>query len=136
MISYRFLKKPGERTLAQLEALYAEQGWWDASDRRPMLRRMVAGSFLFLAAFEGGRLAGMARALNAHSKEAYLHDVAVARAFRGRGVGSGLVRRLEARLKARGIRWIGLISSGGSAPFYRRLGYSAPPRSAPMTKNV
>jgi ribosomal protein S18 acetylase RimI-like enzyme len=136
MIRYRFLKKPDEKTLNQLTALYAEQGWWDKSDSRALLRRMVSRSHCFLAAFEDGRLAGMGRAVNAYSKEAYIHDVAVFSAFRGRDIGSELLRRLTARLKKDGIRWIGLIASGGSAPFYRSLGFSTPPRSAAMTKNV
>ncbi|MDD2804623.1 MAG: GNAT family N-acetyltransferase [Elusimicrobiales bacterium] len=136
MISYRFLKNPDEKILDQLTALYAEQGWWDKSDSRAMLRRIVRDSHCFLAAFEGKRLAGMGRAVNALSKEAYIHDVAVFRAFRGRDIGSGLLRRLTARLKKDGIRWIGLIASGGSAPFYRAQGFSTPPRAAAMTKNV
>lgn len=136
MIRYRFLKDPDEKTLDQLTALYAEQGWWDRTDSRAMLRRIVRGSHCFVAAFEGGKLAGMGRAINALSKEAYIHDVAVAREFRGRDIGSGLLRRLEARLKRDGIRWIGLIASGGSAPFYRRLGFSTPPRHAALAKNV
>ncbi|OGR75420.1 MAG: hypothetical protein A2X32_12940 [Elusimicrobia bacterium GWC2_64_44] len=136
MIRYRFLKNPDDKTLDQLTALYAEQGWWDKSDSRAMLRRIVRDSHCFLAAFEGGRLAGMGRAVNALSKEAYIHDVAVFADFRGRDVGSGLVRRLTARLRDDGIRWIGLIASGGSAPFYRSLGFSTPARSAAMTKNV
>lgn len=136
MIRYRFLKNPDEKTLDQLTALYAEQGWWDKSDSRAMLRRIVRDSHCFLAAFEGKRLAGMGRAVNALSKEAYIHDVAVFRAFRGRDIGSQLLRRLTSRLEKDGIRWIGLIASGGSAPFYRSLGFSTPARSAVMTKNV
>lgn len=133
---YRFLKKPDERTVDRLIALYREQGWWGAGDTRAQLRRIVGGSRFFLAAFEGGRLAGMGRAVDALSREAYLHDVAVAKEFRGRGVGSALVRRLVSRLEKAGVRWVGLISAGGSAPFYGKLGFRVPPRARAMTKNV
>lgn len=136
MIRYRFLKNPDEKTVDQLIALYTAQGWWQEGDTRALLRRMVRGSRRFIAAFEGGRLAGMARAIDAFSNEAYIHDVTVAREFRGRGVGSGLMRRLVARLKKDGMVWVGLISADGSAPFYRALGFKIPARSAAMMKNV
>lgn len=136
MITYRFLKNPDERTVDRLIALYKENGWWGRGDNRAQVRRIVGGSRFFLAAFEGGRLAGMGRALDALSREAYLHDIAVAKEFRGRGVGSALVRRLVGRLRKAGVRWVGLISADGSAPFYRGLGFKAPPRALAMTKNV
>lgn len=136
MITYRFLKNPGVKTVDQLIALYAAQGWWGKGDDRALLRRMVRGSRLFVAAFEGGRLAGMGRAIDARSREAYIHDVAVAREFRGRDIGTGLMRRLIGRLKRDGFRWIGLISADGSAPFYKALGFYVPRRAAAMMKDV
>ncbi|OGR50848.1 MAG: hypothetical protein A2049_02205 [Elusimicrobia bacterium GWA2_62_23] len=133
MLRYRFIKIPDEKTLARLAALYAEQGWWTGKDTLAMLRRMVRGSHCFLIAEENGRLAGMGRALNAWSGEAYIHDVAVQKEFRGRKVGSQLMKRLVARLKKDGVRWIGLIASGNSAPFYESLGFRSPPGSRAMT---
>jgi len=136
VIRYRFLKNPDGRTVDRLIALYSAQGWWGKGDNRALLRRMVRGSRLFIAAFEGGRLAGMGRAIDACSREAYVHDVAVAREFRGRDIGTGLMRRLVARLKRDGFRWVGLISADGSAPFYKALGFYIPRRSAAMMKDV
>jgi ribosomal protein S18 acetylase RimI-like enzyme len=133
MLRYRFIKDPDEKTLARVAALYAEQGWWTRKDRLVMLRRMVRQSHCFLIAEEGGQVAGMGRALNAWSGEAYIHDVAVLKAFRGRKVGSQLMKRLVSRLKKDGVRWIGLIASGNSAPFYEGLGFSSPAGSKAMT---
>ncbi|MGD9641609.1 MAG: GNAT family N-acetyltransferase [Elusimicrobiales bacterium] len=132
MITYRFLKRPDAKTRAQLIEIYREQGWWKRDDKPALLGGIVKGSRLFLAAFDGGRAVGMARAIDAHSREAYIHDVAVLRAARGRDIGSQLVRRLVRRLRAGGIRWVGLIASSGSAPFYRALGFTAPPDSEAM----
>lgn len=133
MMRYRFIKTPDEKTLARLAALYAEQGWWTRKDKPAMLRRMVKESHCFLIAEENGQVAGMGRALNAWSGEAYIHDVAVLKAFRGREVGSQLIKRLVSRLKKDGIRWIGLIASGNSAPFYESLGFRSPAGSKAMT---
>ncbi|OGR41929.1 MAG: hypothetical protein A2X35_11520 [Elusimicrobia bacterium GWA2_61_42] len=126
MLQYRFIKKADKTMLAQLISLYREQGWWTRADKPAMLRRMLRGSHRFLVALEDGKVAGMGRAINAHSKEAYIHDVAVLKAFRGREIGTALVARLVKRLKADGMRWIGLIASSNSAPFYRRLGFRSP----------
>ena len=126
MTRYLFIKDADDKTLDQLISLYREQGWWDGSDSKRMLRRMIKDSHCFMIALEDGRVAAMGRAINAYSREAYLHDVAVFREFRGRDIGSALVSRLARRLKADGIRWIGLIASSNSAPFYRRLGFRSP----------
>jgi len=126
MMHYRFIKKADNKTLEQIISLYREQGWWNRSDTKRMLRRIIKESHCFMVAIENGRVAGMARAINAYSKEAYIHDVAVFREFRGRDIGSVLVSRLARRLKADGIGWIGLIATSNSAPFYRRLGFRPP----------
>lgn len=132
MITYRFLKRPDAKTRAQLIEIYREQGWWGKSDKPALLGNILRGSHSFLAAFDGGRAVGMARAVDAHSREAYIHDVAVLKTARGRDIGSQLVRRLVRRLRADKIKWVGLIASSGSAPFYRSLGFTAPPDSEAM----
>lgn len=134
MIRYRFIKKPSSSDLRRMEALYRAQGWWKTSDTRAALRRTVERSLCFIVAEEDGLLAGMGRAIDAHSAEAYLHDITVAREFRGRKIGSGLVRRMLRRLKTLGIGWIGLISSNNSWPFYRRLGFVTPKGARGMMK--
>jgi spermidine synthase len=132
MIRYRFIKKADKRTLGQLMELYREQGWWTDGDKPALLGRMLRGSFCFIVAVEEGRVVGAGRAIDAYSNEVYIHDVAVLRARRGRDIGSELMRRLVARLKARGIVWIGLISSSYSSPFYRKLGFVSPPGATAM----
>lgn len=130
--SYRYLRRADGKTLEQIISLYREQGWWTRADRPAMVRRILRESHCFLAAFDGGRLVGMARAVNAYSKEAYIHDVAVLKACRGRDIGSQLVSRLVRRLRRDGILWIGLIASSNSAPFYRRLGFRSYPSATAM----
>jgi spermidine synthase len=132
MIRYRFIKKADKAELAQLIAIYRQQGWWTRSDTEAMLRRIIKGSYCFLVAEEGGTIVGMGRGIDALSKEAYIHDVAVLRSSQGRDIGAGLVRRLVRRLRAGGARWVGLIASSNSAPFYRKLGFVSPASASAM----
>lgn len=56
----------------------------------------------------------------------FLKEICVAPHFQGRGIGSKLIRRLEALLKPQGIRRINLITSrnGSSDRFYSKQDYS------------
>ena len=53
-------------------------------------------------------------------------------AFRGRGLGAAIIRRLVEELRARRIGWIGLVAEPGTEPFYRRLGFAALAGHVPM----
>jgi predicted N-acetyltransferase YhbS len=55
----------------------------------------------------------------------YVHDIAVARRCRGRGVGHELAARLLAVARQRGFRQAELVSVQGSAPFWERFGFRA-----------
>jgi ribosomal protein S18 acetylase RimI-like enzyme len=86
------------------------------------LRRNPGMSFVALA--EGGEL--VAASLAGHDgRRGYLHHVAVAEAFRNRGLGRELVGRCAAALKAEGIEklnfWVMADNAAGLA-FWKRLG--------------
>jgi ribosomal protein S18 acetylase RimI-like enzyme len=134
MLRYRFIKKPSSSDLRGIADLYRGQGWWKRGDTPAGLRRLVERSLCFVVAEENGRIAGMGRAIDAHSDEAYLHDIVVSPEFRGRDIGSGLVRRMLRRLRERGVTWVGLISSNNSWRFYRKLGFVTPRGARAMMK--
>ncbi|OPY86275.1 MAG: Acetyltransferase (GNAT) family protein [Syntrophaceae bacterium PtaU1.Bin231] len=132
-MEYRFLLSPAPREIAQIVSLYKENGWWDAGDEQPgIVRGIVGRSHCFLAVFLDGNLIGMGRAISDGTSDAYIQDVTVRASFRGRGIGSGIVRRIVDRLHADGLFWIGLIAEGDSRPFYERLGFSPMEHAAPM----
>jgi ribosomal protein S18 acetylase RimI-like enzyme len=62
-------------------------------------------------------------ALPPHADMFYVHDVAVARRCRGRGIGHELASRLLAVARAGGFRRAELVSVQGSAPFWKRFGF-------------
>jgi predicted N-acetyltransferase YhbS len=53
----------------------------------------------------------------------YLHDLAVARRAKGKGMGPGLVGRALAQAAAAGLRHSALVSVQDSRAFWERLGY-------------
>lgn len=111
---------PGE-----LETLFREAGFWpaDAPDAPEYLARVIAGSAVFAAAFDDGRIVGMARALSDRVSDAFIQDVAVHASYRKRGIGGELVRFVIGELRAMGVDWIGLVGVPGTRDFYRSLGF-------------
>lgn len=132
MISLRFVKRPGKAFLRQIVALYAGQGWWDKNDTDLLAAGLIKNSHCFLAAMDGDRVAGMGRAISDGVSDAYIQDVAVLKEYRGRGLGSRIVLGLKKRLKADGIKWVGLIAQDGSSAFYEPLGFKLIKRGRPM----
>jgi len=122
-LRYAFIRRPDRALVLRLEEMYRAAGWWRPKDTPALLRRIVRGSRRFLVVFEGGRAVGMGRALGDGANDAYIQDVFVDEALRGRGIGAQIVRRLVRRLKADGAGWIGLIAAEGTRPFYEKLGF-------------
>lgn len=109
-------------------ALYQAGGWWkESAEWRAIIPRMIAGSFCFMVAQEGGRIVGMGRAISDGVSDAYIQDVVVLRTHRGRGIGAELVRRLADHCAGAGISWVGLVAEPGTQPFYERIGFHAFP---------
>jgi len=132
MLTFRFLKKPDPATLMGIISLYSRQGWWDKTDKPALAAKIIKNSHCFLAVFDKGRPVGMGRAISDLANDAYIQDVMILREYRGLGLGSKIVLRLKKRLKADGIRWIGLIAQDNSASFYAKLGFKPIRRANPM----
>lgn len=74
----------------------------------------------------------MGRAISDRISDSYIQDVTVQENFRGRGVGTRIVRMIIERLHKDGIYWIGLIAEKGSHGFYEPIGFKKMPDSIPM----
>lgn len=135
MIDYTFLQTPTQTETARLIQLYRQAGWWqDTVDNPLLVNGIVAGSHCFLVAREADGIIAMGRAISDRVSDAYIQDVTVDPAYRGRGIGSHMVAELVARLEADGIGWIGLIAERKTHPFYRPLGFKPMADSVPMLK--
>ena len=88
------------------------------------LRRNPGCSFVALGG--AGELAGVSLAGH-DGRRGYLHHVAVAEAFRGRGIGRTLYERCAAALGAEGVEKINLLVKADNAAglaFWKRVGGS------------
>ena len=75
-----------------------------------------------VSAWDGDRLVGFARAVGDGAYRALVEDVVVDEAWRGRGVGRGLMERLMTRLA--GTEEVRLATGAETAPFYEEFGFA------------
>ncbi len=135
MPDYSFIERATRVEIDRLIHLYRSAGWWaDEKDNPSLVAAIVAGSHCFLVARQSDTIIAMGRALSDRVSDAYIQDVTVDPAFRGRGIGSHMVAQLVARLETDGIGWIGLIAERKTDPFYRPLGFAPMADSIPMLK--
>lgn len=93
--------------------------------RRPMhdsdhLRRMIEGSNLLVTAREKNQLVGMLRGLSDFCYRCFIADLAVAKAFQGKGIGREILQ--FTRSLAPDTRLI-LFAAEDAEPFYQKLGF-------------
>lgn len=131
-LTLRFVETAGAADLKRIITLYRAHGWWGPGDTPALLRRLIKGSHCFLLAEQDGIAVGMGRAISDGASDAYIQDVAVLGSERGAGAGSAIIKALQKRLRADGIKWVGLIAQDNSAPFYARLGFKELKRAKPM----
>jgi aralkylamine N-acetyltransferase len=135
MIIYTALANPTNEQVKQIIALYRHEQWWSKdADDPDLVKGIIAGSHLFLAAIEDNVVVGMGRALSDRISDAYIQDITVQKEYRGRGIGTEIIRELIKRLRADGIEWIGLIAERGSHEFYSRIGFNKMSNAIPMLR--
>lgn len=77
-----------------VEALYESVGWTSCLRRPGLLREAYAASLKILAAHDGGRLAGVVRAVGDGVSILYIQDVIVHPAYQRRGIGARLLQEM------------------------------------------
>lgn len=130
-----FLDNPPLDQIRQITALYNAEGWFSGKKAGDDLAaRIIAGSHCFVVAAIDGEIIGMGRCISDGISDAYVQDVTVKNAYRKLGIGSGIINALLVRLKADGLKWIGLVAERGSCKFYEQLGFKKMADSIPMLK--
>ena len=99
-------------------------------ERRPVddvhrLEQMLRHANLLCTAWAGDQVIGVARGLTDFSYCCYLSDLAVDVAHQGQGVGTELIRLMQARLEP-GAKII-LLSAPKARSYYPHLGFEAHP---------
>jgi len=79
---------------------------------------------------------GMGRCISDNANDGYIQDLMFKKEYRGQGLGTKLLNALLERLKADGLKWIGLIAEKNSQNFYIPLGFERMKRATPMLKMI
>jgi len=105
----------------------AGEGPWD-DDLRSIKKGYLGDRGKFLIATIGGRLVGMGALRKKGEKTAEIKRMRVRPGLQGKGIGTKLLERLEAKAKELGYSRIILDSTtkqAGALSFYRKHGYNA-----------
>jgi GNAT superfamily N-acetyltransferase len=118
----------------EIVTLYKAGGWWKDTYDKAGIPRLIKGSFAFAVAVDQkkGNAIGMGRVLSDSISDAYIQDVVILPAYRGKNLGKKLVQVLVDFCISKGIEWIGLIAEPGSSQFYKTLGFKPMEHYIPM----
>ncbi|WP_369933142.1 GNAT family N-acetyltransferase [Xanthomonas tesorieronis] len=116
-----------ELDLPLIHRFLSEQAYWCLGIPLDTVRRAIAGSLCFGGYVEGAGQVAFARAISDGATFAYLADVFVLDAYRGRGYGKQLVAAIMAHPQLQGLRRFMLATSDAHA-LYARHGFAAPAR--------
>ena len=96
--------------------------YWAKGVPRDVVERSLANSLVF-GAYDGARQVGVARVITDRATFAYLADVFVEPAYRGRGVGAAIVRAIRAHPELQGLRrW--LLATADAHGLYEKFGFT------------
>lgn len=110
-----------------VHAFLSEESYWVRDIRRELVERSIANSLCF-GAYEGARQLGFARVVTDGAGFAYLADVFVVPAARGRGLGKRLVEFVMTHPDLQRIRRF-LLATRDAHGLYAKYGFA--PLAAP-----
>jgi len=123
--SYELDDDPARIDPAAAAAFLTTAAYWARWRTEPDIRRQIAAAWRVIGAYDpAGAMVGFARAIS-DGGSAYLADVYVLPAHRGRGLGLELVREIvdgEPRLD---VRW--LLHTADAQRLYDKLGFTGDP---------
>jgi GNAT superfamily N-acetyltransferase len=116
--------------------LFETTGWNGAYKLDPdRMFLAVLASWHAVSAYDGDRLVGFGRMICDGVVHALILDMIVLPEYRGRGIGTGILKRLVERCREAEIRDIQLFSARDRAGFYEKNGFSRRPEDAPGMEN-
>jgi GNAT superfamily N-acetyltransferase len=139
--SYSLDDDPGRLDVDAVWAFLSRDAYWGRWRSRSDVERQIASAWRVMAAYDAdGRLVGYARAVSDGVGIAYLADVFVLPAHRGRGLGTRLVAEMIEHGPGREFRW--LLHTADAHGLYQRFGFQEPDHTllerprAPARKTV
>ncbi len=123
---------PGRIDVDAVHAFISCESYWGRGRPRERVERAIRGSERVVGLYRGAEQVGFARAVSDGATVAYLADVYVLPAFRGRGLGLELVREIVdggvGELSSN-VRW--LLHTADAQGLYARLGFVESPAHPP-----
>jgi ribosomal protein S18 acetylase RimI-like enzyme len=113
-----------------VHAFISEQSYWGRGRPRERVKRTIGGSTRVLGLYQGEQQVGFARAVSDGVTVAYLADVYVLPAFRGRGLGLELVREIVDGSGDPDVRW--LLHTADAQGLYAKLGFGEGQATYPL----
>src|SRR5688572_23398999 len=110
----------------------AENGWEKRVADAEKFRKMMENADRTVAAFDGERVVGFARALCDDVSNGYIGTVAVAEDKRGQGIGRELIERLIENDNH--ITWV-LRAGRGSEEFWKKMGFTGSEAAMEKTRS-
>ena len=107
--------------VAAVHRYLAEESYWARGRPYEFVERSVRQASRVIGLYDGERLIGFARVASDEVAFAYLADVYVLSEYRGRGLGSELVREAVLRGPHAHLRWF--LRTTDAHAFYERFGF-------------
>ena len=123
--SYELDDDPARIDPAAAAAFLTTAAYWGRWRAEPDIRRQIAAAWRLIGAYdETGVMVGFARAIS-DGGSAYLADVYVLPAHRGRGLGKAIVAMMIEQGPGAGFRW--MLHTSDAYGLYRQFGFAPPP---------
>lgn len=97
--------------------------YWAEGIPRDVVRRSIEHALSF-GLHHGGRMVGLARVITDRATFAYLSDLFVLEAYRGRGLAHWMLEVIHVHPELQGLRWW-LLATRDAHALYRKAGYTA-----------
>jgi len=98
------------------------RSYWSPGIPREIVERAIANSLCF-GIYEGSNQIGFARVISDKSTFAYLSDVFVLEAHRGKGLATWLMETIQSHHDLQGLRRF-LLATRDAHPLYERVGFT------------
>ena len=109
---------------AEVHRFLSEISYWAKGRARETQDHLIDVAARVVGLYDGDRQIGFCRATSDGVSIAYLADVYVLPAYRGRGLGEELVREMVENGQLGGVRWI--LHTEDAHPLYRKFGFEEP----------
>lgn len=114
------------------KTLLVMAGWLDEDTPESTVRKMIDGAEIFGAESADSGIIAVGRGISDGCSDAYIQDVFVHPAYRGKGIGRLIVQNVIAALRDKGCDWIGLVATPGNENFYKNMGFETMKDHTPM----